>query len=522
MAVNVLESIDVSPRVIRILLFSLVILMLLDGCAKAALQTQGSIKPSIEQEIRAALCDLEKSDFINAQKRMDAVLKSDPENIYAQKVLLGILTKSIKMGDSSPENKARIKSAIEALNQATKNPKFTPEQKSAIDRYVITLYRQLGDEEVTGELQKRAADLNRTATERAESYTVLASRSWNCSFRITAEMKVLEKSELERAESCLKSGLDYSERAIALDSSNEGAWSYKATLLNEAVKLAEFQNNQTQKTSYQRQSVEARRRAEELAKVRRDAEEKEWDRRSREREAKLSSSTPVDQQAALKELTEYRDEASLEDSVNEVFNLENLELATLVAPIPIPEEKPRETTSPTSRPVEVPAPLKGCFRAVDGQAQVQEKRDWKQFSPDGDLTVELPDNVCEGAAGGFTAASEGVMYTVKPWDRPAGSETSEAIDGLLNVVTKTFLSFRSRVWVNSGSVKAFEVKLLRKDNVNGQPRKIYAYALVSCSERKENVFATVASVAHYYTIDITGASESDPRVQRFLTSMRLK
>jgi hypothetical protein len=38
----------------------------------------------------------------------------------------------------------------------------------------------------------------------------------------------------------------------------------------------------------------------------------------------------------------------------------------------------------------------------------------------------------------------------------------------------------------------------------------------------ESVLVVQASKAHYYTIDISGASESDARVQRFLNSVKLK
>ncbi len=55
--------------------------------------------------------------------------------------------------------------------------------------------------------------------------------------------------------------------------------------------------------------------------------------------------------------------------------------------------------------------------------------------------------------------------------------------------------------------------------LSGQAGKIYSYALISCSERKENVLMIQASKAHHYTIDISGAIESDPRVQRFLKSV---
>ena len=51
----------------------LLILIFNISCAKAF--ESGNPTESSEPEIRAALCDLEKRDFVNAQKRIEAILK---------------------------------------------------------------------------------------------------------------------------------------------------------------------------------------------------------------------------------------------------------------------------------------------------------------------------------------------------------------------------------------------------------------------------------------------------------------
>src|SRR5947207_6821475 len=116
----------------------LLILIFNISCAKAF--ESGNPTESSEPEIRSALCDLEKRDFVNAQRRIEAVLKSDPDNISAQKVFLGILAREIKPGDRSAENIALIKKTIEAYNQALKNSRVSREDKQQIDRYVAFLY----------------------------------------------------------------------------------------------------------------------------------------------------------------------------------------------------------------------------------------------------------------------------------------------------------------------------------------------------------------------------------------------
>ena len=154
---------------------------------------------------------------------------------------------------------------------------------------------------------------------------------------------------------------------------------------------------------------------------------------------------------------------------------------------------------------------------------MQEKRNWKIFAPAGEeFVVDLPDNVCRGAGGGYIAASEGVMYSINSIPRPAIASTPGMVDGALNTLARTFANLRSGVWLGNGAGNSFELKLVRKENVAGQPRKLYAYAQVSCQVRKESVLLIQAAKTHYYTIDINGANESDPRVQRFLRSLQVK
>ena len=471
---------------------------------------------SSEPEIRAALCDLEKRDFVNAQKRIEAVLKSDPDNISAQKVFLGILAREIKPGDRSAENIALIKKTIEAYNQALKNSHVRREDKQQIDRYVAFLYGQLGEEELNKELQRRAADSARTPKDRAEVYAILAGNSWNCAYRLTSNGRALNKSEIGSAKACVASGLDYVTRAITLKAENESAWSYKASLFREASTVAELEGNQGQKTSYQQDSDEALKHAIQFADAHRKAEEKESARQEKERKEN-DSFTVNDAIKASQDLIEFRKENSLDEAVKMIFMSGEMELTTLVAPVPIPEQKTEKTESSISRPEP-----KECFTEVKGSAQMQEKRAWKSFSPpDRDLTVDLPDNVCS-RGGGYIAASEGVIYSIDPLPRPAISSDPTVINAVLNTMARTFVGFRGGVWVSDGPTNGFEIKLLRKEDFSGEKRKTYAYALIGCSERKDGVLIVHASRAHYYTIDISGARDSDPRVQRFWQSLKFK
>ena len=107
----------------------------------------GSVKSSAEQEIRAALCDLDKRDYASVQKRLEQVLQSDPKNTYAWKVLLGNLAEQIKPGDKSPGNIALIRKLIEACQQAMNNAQFTSAEKGRIDQFLVSLYGKISKEE---------------------------------------------------------------------------------------------------------------------------------------------------------------------------------------------------------------------------------------------------------------------------------------------------------------------------------------------------------------------------------------
>jgi tetratricopeptide (TPR) repeat protein len=495
------------------------LLLCVQACARSLRPEQGSTKNSAEQEIRAALCDMDKRDYASAQKKLEQILQTDPKNIYAQKLLASTLANEIKIGEDSAQNSEIARRAIEAYQRVSNNPKTSAAEKTEIDHFALSLYRRISAEEQRKEIERRVSDSTRTARDRSELYAVLASQSWDCAYRITSKQTLPEKAEIERAANCVSKGLEYANQAIALDGENESAWSYKANLLREAATLAGFANNQTLKASYQQQADEAEKRQTEVIAKRGAEEDKEWARQDEERK-KNESVTPEHVEEVSKELVEYKAETSLDEAVKSAFIPVEIELTTLVAPVPIPQEKTERTETSVSP---TPTPKKGCFREADGTAQVQEKRDWKSFAPSNeDIIVDLPDNVCAPGAG-YMAASEGVMYRIVSIPRRPDTLDPFTVDKVLNTAARTYMgTFLSGPWLGKGLGNSFELKFLRKEDFSGQPRKVYAYALISCSQRKEGVLIVQASKAHYYTFDISGANESDARVQRFLRSIKVK
>jgi hypothetical protein len=500
----------------RSLVAAAISLLCLQVCARS-LPLQQSPTKNAEQEIRAALCDIDKCDYASAQKKLEQILQTDPKNIYAEKLLASALASEIEIGQESPGNAAVARKAIEAYQRVLNSPQISAEEKAQIDRYVLSLYRRISALEQRKEIERRVRDTTRSPKDRSALYAVLASQSWDCAYRITSTKTTPEKTEIEKARTCVASGLDYANQAIALDGENESAWSYKANLLKQAGTLAGFEKNQTLNASYQRQADEADKRATEVSAKLRAEEDKESARQDEERK-KNESFTPEDVEKASKELVEYKAETSLDEAVKRAFIRVEIELTTLVAPVPIPPEKTERRETNVS-----PPPKQGCFREADGTAQTQEKRDWKTFAPSSeDIIVDLPGNVC-GGVGGWAASSEGVMYRMVSIPRRPDTLDSFTVDAVLNTTARTFMgTFLSGPWLGNGLGNSFELKFLRKEDFNGQPRKLYAYALISCSQRKDGTLIVQASKAHYYAIDISGANESDARVQRFLNSIKFK
>ena len=505
-------------------------IILINLCLCLSTVAQNSTKSASEQEIRAAFCEIDQHAYGPAQQRMERLLQLDPTNLDARKMLLGIFAAQIKPGDTSPENIALIRKAIAGYQELLPNPQLTADEKRRVDSFLMFLYGKISRDEQRKELERRAIDPTRTAKDRSSVYAVLAGQSWDCSFKLTElpESKLVSdngnrvtykkppQKDFASAQACVKRGLDEVESAIKLDPDNDYAWSYKVNLLLEAAKLAEMEGDSIHQAAYRKQSDEASKVANDLA-AKRSAEEEKESARQEQEQKKTDSFTPEEAIAFSRELVEVKRENPLAEVIERIF-IQDLELTTLVAPIPTPEDKSESASTTSPRP----AP-KGCFREVDGPAQVREKRNWKMFAPaDEEFVVDLPDNVCRSAGGGYIAASEGVMYTIGSIPRPAIALSPGIVDGALNSLAHTFAGLRSSAWLERGAGNNFELKLLRKENVAGQPRKLYAYALVSCQVRKESVLLIQAAKTHYYTIDINGANESDPRVQRFLRSLQVK
>ena len=161
------------------------------------------------------------------------------------------------------------------------------------------------DDKLRKWIADRAANDQAEPEKRAEAYVVLASKDWDCSFKITEQPSVKtttidptnnkatvsykkpkEQKDFDQAQMCVKQGLSEAENAIKFDPNNESAWSYKTNLLLEASKLAEMDGKTDQKAQYQKDYEAALKRTTELSVA--NQKRKEEEEKSRHRRRKVS------------------------------------------------------------------------------------------------------------------------------------------------------------------------------------------------------------------------------------------
>jgi hypothetical protein len=150
---------------------------------------------------------------------------------------------------------------------------------------IAYLYDALKEVELLRDwILRRAGDVSIENDKRAEAYVVLASKDWDCSFKITElpSHKVTtidgkkaqvsyrmpeDRAEFEQAQECAARGLEIANLAITLAPEDETAWPYKTNILLELAKLAEMSGDVQQKTELLRQYTEALEQTTKLAKA---------------------------------------------------------------------------------------------------------------------------------------------------------------------------------------------------------------------------------------------------------------
>jgi tetratricopeptide (TPR) repeat protein len=228
--------------------------------------------------------------FEEAEQHSREAAALDPDNKTAPMFIARTIHAQFRRGVQTPENIAKAQKAIEAYQQLLqKNPNDEEAYKA-----IAWLYGEIKEEDKLRQwISARAANENAEPEKRAEAYIVLASKDWDCSFKITelpsvkvttvdptnnkatVTYKKPNQKDFDTAQMCVKQGLAEAESAVKFDPNNESAWSYKTNLLLEASKLAEMDGKTDLKADYQKQYEAALKRTTELSAAAQKRKEQE-------------------------------------------------------------------------------------------------------------------------------------------------------------------------------------------------------------------------------------------------------
>lgn len=225
--------------------------------------------------------------FAEAQGHFQQALELNPEQKNAPFFIARSIHAQFKPGVDTPDNMAKATAAIEAYQKVLQQDPTNEEAYKA----VASLYGALKDEGKQREwIMQRANNESLPADKRSDALTYLASSDATCSNTITelpANKPVVQKdgktlvqyrkpqdpNDFDKATKCVTEGMEYVNKAISLEPSNETAWSAKTALLRELSKLAEMQGDAAKKTDYSKQADEAQQETARLNKENLDKEE---------------------------------------------------------------------------------------------------------------------------------------------------------------------------------------------------------------------------------------------------------
>lgn len=239
--------------------------------AQTPTSTPSGAEAQARLELNEAAQAYREGNFAAAQAHSEKALLLDPQNKTALNFVARTIHAQYKPGDSTPENVAKARQAIIAY-QAIQD-RFPGDDESY--KAVAYLYSALKEEEMLREwVLQRANTVSLPNDKRAEAYIILASKDWDCSYRIT-ELPVnklttvkgnkasitykrpKDQVEFERAKECANRALELANMAILLMPENEPAWSYKTNILLELEKLAEMSGEVERKRELHQQYEEA-------------------------------------------------------------------------------------------------------------------------------------------------------------------------------------------------------------------------------------------------------------------------
>jgi len=322
----------------------LLVVVLMSALSVISLAQGQTTNPEVKSELNEGARQYKDGNFAEAQKHFERALELDPSNKNAAVFIARAIQQQYRPGVDTPENVSKAEEAIAAYKRVLA---IDPNHDDAYNA-VAYLYRNMRDEEKEREwLSARTDSPSASPEKRSDTYTILASKEWNCSFDITERkehkktvrkpdgvfieyVKPKVQSDFDRARACALKGLELVEQAISLNPNNPNAWSYKTNLLREMAKMAQMEGNDFEKDDFYRGAEEAQTTQKRLTEE--AAQKKEQDKKAPQ-EAKAKDD----------------EQKSVTSPIGEV---------TLDAPVRVPDSNPNEATIRPSPPKPTPTPRK--------------------------------------------------------------------------------------------------------------------------------------------------------------------
>ena len=266
---------------------AIVLAVLVATCSGCGVVNRIRAKNPLNEAARA----YREGRFPEAEQHSREAAELDPENKTAPMFIARTIHAQYRPGVQAPDNIAKAQQAIDAYQKILEN---NPKDEEAY-KAVAYLYGAIKeDDKLRKWIADRAANDQAEPEKRAEAFVVLASKDWDCSFKITEQPSVKtttidpsnnkatvsykkpkEQKDFDQAQMCVKTGLSEAENAIKFDPNNESAWSYKTNLLLEASKLAEMDGKTDQKAQLQKDYEAALKRTTELSVANQKRKEEE-------------------------------------------------------------------------------------------------------------------------------------------------------------------------------------------------------------------------------------------------------
>jgi tetratricopeptide (TPR) repeat protein len=475
---------------LRTRIISLCIVLLLGSLGSPA-QT-----PDSKTALERGVCAFTARDYRLAETEFAKALQQDPANKLLMLFTARAIDFQVEPKVTPPGNLAKARSAIDAYSKLLLANPSDYEASSSI----IRLYAQIDPAKLpeiaaneatpkqvrTGILIKLAAAANTCANDITDvnKTDVVQGKS-----RVYRFHPPKDPGDLAKANACASDGLRLINRALALENASETAWSYKASLLVQMSRLAEMQRQMGEKAALDKQVLAAK---------------AEFKKQSNAENARRDEA--------------YRAEQEQRQNERAASGGGEASMARFIASGYLSSKFPIDERSIPSRDILI-AP-DGLVPDPRPAAAAATPIVWKTVTaPDGAFSFLLP-SPFDLAGNLYSAKGEGVTFLMMDFKLPTGPPLADT-DAIM----------RSLSWGVADSVCALsrlggascEVRYAKKTSLGSLPGLEYTITTEENNCKiQPGLFRVYATQSHVYALVAVGGDDTDPRVEKFFSSLTVK